>query len=406
MKTTTLENLITARILLSEAERHCSQGDRYSSTAGLIVLQDAVELVFMAILIEKEVDEQRGIEGFSFDETVAAVKKLGIKVPKSAKLKAMNKLRVTAKHYGEIMDPSTVQNHLDSAKISVDIVLTEAIGRPLREIYVTELLGDSRSRWHLDNAITALSEGRYVDAMVAARKGFYLEFEAPYCIYHYRSSSIYSEFAFYWDGAKAKPEVRNPEWIKNNVNSPFEFIQIDHDRWRVDSLEWGINTQLLNNVRRLTPDVILLDAEDKDRTGRWAVQQHISHHLAHTTRETAVLCVDLVIEALRRKYSHSKAAKDNSSYNASSLPKDYIGQPIYTKASEHSDVKYYIADGDETKVAGFLDGFFRDEKFYFVLCVPKNSGIYTGYLKEIPGTSLDKVLQSQYESAFLKYHMS
>lgn len=110
MKETTLQTLITARALLEQAERHCGLGDRYLATAGLIVLQDAVELVFLAVLIEKDVDEVRQIEKMTFDEMIAAIGQLGVKVPKPGTLRAMNKLRVTAKHYGQVMEPLTVQS--------------------------------------------------------------------------------------------------------------------------------------------------------------------------------------------------------------------------------------------------------------------------------------------------------
>ena len=50
--------LITARLLLEQAERQCGFGDRYSATACLIVLQDAVELIFLAVLNEQQLDER------------------------------------------------------------------------------------------------------------------------------------------------------------------------------------------------------------------------------------------------------------------------------------------------------------------------------------------------------------
>jgi len=131
IKEPTLQTLITARALLEQAERLCSQGDRYLATAGLIVLQDAVELVWVAVLLEKEVDEKRAIEKLSFDEQIAAIASLGIKVPKSGTLRAMNRLRVTAKHYGQLMEPLTVQAHLKAATFAIDAVLQAVIGRSM-----------------------------------------------------------------------------------------------------------------------------------------------------------------------------------------------------------------------------------------------------------------------------------
>jgi hypothetical protein len=51
MKEVTLQTLITVRTLLEQVERHGAAGDRYSATSGLIVLQDATELAFHAMLI-------------------------------------------------------------------------------------------------------------------------------------------------------------------------------------------------------------------------------------------------------------------------------------------------------------------------------------------------------------------
>ena len=72
MKESTLQTLITARTLFEQAERDCAWGDRYKATAGLIVLQDAVELVFYAALIEKGVDEVTAIEKLDFDQMIRA----------------------------------------------------------------------------------------------------------------------------------------------------------------------------------------------------------------------------------------------------------------------------------------------------------------------------------------------
>ncbi len=40
------------------------------SSAGLILLQDALEIVFLAMLVEQDVDEQKALESKSFDELI------------------------------------------------------------------------------------------------------------------------------------------------------------------------------------------------------------------------------------------------------------------------------------------------------------------------------------------------
>ena len=163
VKDRTLQTLITARALIEQAEQLCELGDRYLATAALIVLQDGVELVFLAVLIEREVDEQVAIEKLSFDDMISAVKKSGIDLPKSGTLKTMNKLRVTAKHHGQVMEPLTVQGHLSTAKQVIDAVLSSALGKTLKEIFLVELIGTNTApRIFLNEAVASLEAKDYL----------------------------------------------------------------------------------------------------------------------------------------------------------------------------------------------------------------------------------------------------
>jgi hypothetical protein len=63
MKETTVHSLIIARTLLDRAEPLCTSNDRYLASAGLVILQDALETVFFAGLIERGVDEEKALAG-------------------------------------------------------------------------------------------------------------------------------------------------------------------------------------------------------------------------------------------------------------------------------------------------------------------------------------------------------
>src|SRR3989442_13071781 len=99
MKETTVNSLVVARTLFEQASSLCTSDDRHLASAGLVVLQDALELAFYALLIERGVDETKNLESKSFDELVGELKKEGVSVPKSGTLKALNKQRVLTKHY-------------------------------------------------------------------------------------------------------------------------------------------------------------------------------------------------------------------------------------------------------------------------------------------------------------------
>ena len=68
MKPEVLQTLLTAKVLLNKAQEMCFVEDKFTASSGLIVLQDAIELIFLGALIEKSVDEIKSIESLSFDQ--------------------------------------------------------------------------------------------------------------------------------------------------------------------------------------------------------------------------------------------------------------------------------------------------------------------------------------------------
>lgn len=382
MKTITLQTLITARTLMELAEQKSALGDRHQATAGLIVLQDAVELVFLAVLLEKGVDEQQAIEKLSFDEMVSTIGKLGFRVPRSGALRAMNKLRVTAKHYGQLMEPTTVQGHVNDAQQAIDAVLTAAVGKPLREVFLTELVGDTLPRPFLDTAIQALGERRYLDALVETRKAFFVAFEWDYNIYNYREprepgprGGLAGLLAGGW---KAPYYTRNPEWIQRNVDVPGDFIQIDNDRWRLDAMEWGINTQTLANIRRLTPEVVQLT-----RAGPWYVRTPAAYEVNSASHENAALCLDLTIDVIRRQKDHIQAARWTREDKPYDTPSAYIGQPLYKRPDVNSLTRHVLGTTDKYQVRSILHGFDPGTTFYEVVCTQEDGKMIEGFVEKL-----------------------
>ena len=53
MKETTVNSLVVARTLFEKASGLCASDDRHLASAGLVVLQDALEVAFYALLIER-----------------------------------------------------------------------------------------------------------------------------------------------------------------------------------------------------------------------------------------------------------------------------------------------------------------------------------------------------------------
>lgn len=109
MKDTTVHSLVIARTLLERAEPLCSSEDRYLASAGMVVLQDALEIVFYALLIELGVDEVKNLERKGFYDLVAELKSANVAISKSGTLKALNKQRVLSKHYAQVAEPTRLE---------------------------------------------------------------------------------------------------------------------------------------------------------------------------------------------------------------------------------------------------------------------------------------------------------
>ena len=82
MKTETVQTLIIARTLFDKARELCSIENKFTASAGLVILQDALELFIYACLIELGADQEEDLENFKFNQLLGELKKRGKKVIK------------------------------------------------------------------------------------------------------------------------------------------------------------------------------------------------------------------------------------------------------------------------------------------------------------------------------------
>lgn len=140
MRESTIHALIVARTLLEHADRLCTSDDRYLASTGLIVLQDALEAVLYALLLERNVDEAKNLERKGFDELIGELKGSGVVVPRSGTLKALNKQRVLVKHYAQLAEPAMVRSYYEASQEAISSMTTEVLGQSLRDLFITDLL--------------------------------------------------------------------------------------------------------------------------------------------------------------------------------------------------------------------------------------------------------------------------
>jgi hypothetical protein len=366
---------------MDQAERHCGSGERYLATAGLIVLQDAVELIFLAMLMELGVDERKSLESLTFDQMIGELRAADVPVPKSGTLKAMNKLRVTAKHYGQLMEPATVQGHLNAATQAVDSVLEKVVGRPLREIYLTEAVPAGETRELLQNAASALQRGAFLDALAFTRMAIFLEFELEYCIYEFRedeTDNFWRMFKITLGGSKAPLACKTREWILLNVRTPLEYVQIDESAFRLDAIEAGINPTVLQNLRRLTPRAVRLAPE-----AGWHIGYDAAYPASNVTQENAAYCLDMAIQSIKLKRQHQAATRYAKSDQASEYPAPYVGQPLYTRAERSAEVVRHLEPEDKYTLVEVVHGFDIALVFYRISCTDKDGKLYLGFVEKL-----------------------
>lgn len=362
MKASTLHSLITARTLHDEARRLIGAGDRHMSSAGLILLQDVLEIVFLAMLIEQDVDEVKALESKSFDELIGELKKSGIAVPKSGTLKALNKQRVITKHYGQLAEPLTVQTYAEAADLAIEAIVQRVLGRGYRDVFLADLLAEGEAKEFLIEAATELEEGRYLAALIAVRKALFVEIEVEYCVNKWADADPNEGlglFSFSRGGLKAPYWTRTRDWIEKNVTTPFDYIQVDHENLRVDALEWGVSTAELANLRRLTPDVFRVDKD-----APWQVQYDLEFPPNEANSRNGRYCLDRAISVLLRKQQHMSTRRWPARNVSFDPPPIYLDAPVFAKPRQDADVVHHINDQHQYMLRSVVSGFDPTERYY------------------------------------------
>lgn len=365
MKPSTIHTIITAKAIYNDCRPLIASGNRHSCSAGLILLQDAVELILLALLGELGIDEQKNLESKSFDELLGELRAAGIKVPKIGTIKALNKQRVITKHYGQLAEPATVRNYLDSADILIQHTLKQVINKTLNEILLTDLLPEGEAKNYLLTAAIRKDEGNFLQALIEIRKAIFVEYEYQYAINRWSdfdSNASLGALAFFGRGGMKAPfYTRNKEWIQKNVKCPADYIQMDHEKLRLDAIEWGVSTSELENLRRLTPKVFRADNQSD-----WQTDYDIGFPPNEANEQNCNYCLDTIIRILIKKNEHEIARRWPKNEQPFDSPSIYIGHDVYALARTDSEIVHTISDGFLYKIHRVVSGFSPQEEYLYI----------------------------------------
>ncbi len=252
MKEEVLHGLLVARSLFDSSRILCFVCDRYVASAGLVVLQDALEIVLYSCLLEIRDDDDKSAERLDFDQLIGELRKRGKRIAKSGTLKAMNKQRVLIKHHAQLAEPIAVQQYYRASVLAADSLLVDVIGKPLQHIIIADAISSPELKTHITEATSAIEAHRYPDALIAARKALFRAIESAYDVRPWLGIDPFMNLSYSLEH-KAPYYARDPKWIQENVLQPTDFVVLDNDRVRLEMLEIGIDPEEFWNVRCLPP---------------------------------------------------------------------------------------------------------------------------------------------------------
>ena len=353
--------------------------------AGIILLQDSVELFLIAICEQLKVGS---IVNTKFPMYFEKIKKKvpGKIIPFENDMLTLNRLRVNVKHYGVkpyIDDCKTLHNNVYSffKEISESHFQID-----FDSISLVNLLNEKKLKKIMKQAEVDLKEHNYRECQIGCRKALYLVFEKQFDI---RSFEKYEEDiqnknelakALSRPQSRAPKYAKNKQYIKEMVGEPTDFIVIDYEEiWR-NLLSNGIDLVSFSNVMLLTPKVYLFKEED------WAIREDVRGIMYN--HENAEYCFRKTIEILLIEQKNSERKKRISASKAKQITIKNKEISILQKASLSANVKYKLKR-DLQYTLYFLDevrGLDSKDKYYHVVVtleIDKEKGqskYFSGYI--------------------------
>lgn len=313
-------------------------------------LQDAVEIFLFAVAehLGVSLKEKGGFDGYI--ETID--KETGTHLPYRQRLNALNKSRVSSKHYAIQPDRREVDGFIRVATDFFIEVSRTHFKAEFASISLVHLLSNKRIKEALSSALTALSEKRFADALIESRKGFYTEFEQHYDISPFKDPNL-PKRTFKHMCCRSPSYAKSADYIARTVSEPTAYIVFDHARIDSDLSKGGISHTTFWNIWRLTPALYYVQENDE-----WFVKHEYRVLEDQGIQERADYAVHKTIELCLAAQRVREATKSGA-YGAWTVKFRPDEVRIYSKADLSSDWKL-LPPGIETALSSYwtkgLDG--------------------------------------------------
>lgn len=334
--------------------------------AGIILLQDSVELFLIAICEHVNVENR---ENLKFHEYFKEIKKKvpGKIIPFKDDMLKLNKQRVSVKHYG-------IRPYIDDCKTfrkNVYLFFKETSKSHLNidfdSISLVNLLSEKKLKTIMKQAEVDLKKPNYRECQIGCRKALYLVFEQQFDIRPFEKYEediqIENDLARVLSRpmSQAPKYAKNKQYIKEKVRQPTDFIVIDYNEMWRELLSNGIDLVSFSNVRLLTPEVYLFEEEG------WAIKEDVRGIMYN--QENAEYCFRKTIEILLIEQKNSERKKRLSETKLDLIKIKNSEINILQKASLSANVEYKLKKDLQYEVTPVEEvrGLDSKDKYYIAI---------------------------------------
>ena len=333
-----VRHVLLARYYLHLAAEQLKSEAETAKFAAINLFHEALEttLVTCADHLNAKVPERSGIEVYldRIDQKLD-----GTELPFRSRILQFNRARVAAKHHLTLPEDSflTLISTIVPEFIQTAVQLT--FGKDLEEVSLVDLIEDENVASHIRQAQEALAAGEFYDCLTEVRKAFYIQFEKSYDVRKFedpkeaKARGLLSAFS----GCSAPFHAKNPEYIREHVTRPSDFIVFDHAKLDAELMKEGVDVQTFWNIWRLTPE--LYQQED----GSWLVEYDFDLGDDPQIKENCVYVLDNLISITLQRQARRKRSRSRS--GAYRYIQTVPGAPFYKRAMKGSEEAGRLPDG-------------------------------------------------------------
>ena len=357
------------------AREHARSGSSVGLSIAANLLQDAVEFFLLALADHANAQLSTNtafVQYFDLiDQAIAPAR-----LPFRARLIALNRLRVNAKHYAIVPAKSELDALLLTTKEFFEESCTLVLDSPFSSITLIELLDDDEPRACLSSASTALQNDDYMGCLVDCRKAFFLRFEKRFDVSPFASPPDDNLIDFRHWSCDAPDYARNQQYIERSVADPTDYIVIDHSKLNLDLVTAGVDTVAFWNIWRLTPSVFRRDAGDP-----WVIKTDVAILEEEGLADRAEYVLDATISILLQE-QHSRQQQHVRPGILSTVELAQEQVPIRKRADAEAEITMTTPAGlTRLNVSHRIDGLPDAKTFWYVVHMA-NGLIIIGFLDD------------------------